>query len=49
MNGRIFDPTLGAMLQGDPFIQDATNLQNFNRYSYCLNNPLTCTDPSGFN
>jgi RHS repeat-associated protein len=48
MNGRIFDPTLGAFLQGDPLIQDALNLQNYNRYGYCYNNPLTCTDPSGY-
>lgn len=48
MNGRIFDPTLGVFLQGDPFIQDPGNLQNFNRYGYCYNNPLTCTDPSGY-
>jgi RHS repeat-associated protein len=47
MNGRIFDPMLGMFLQSDPFIQDPTNLQNFNRYGYCYNNPLTCTDPSG--
>jgi RHS repeat-associated protein len=48
MNGRIFDPTLGRFLQADPRIQDPTNLQNFNRYGYCFNNPLTCSDPSGY-
>ncbi len=48
MNGRIFDPTLGVFLQPDPMIQDPSDLQNFNRYGYCLNNPLTCTDPSGY-
>jgi RHS repeat-associated protein len=48
MNGRIFDPTLGVFLQADPHITDAGNLQSFNRYGYCLNNPLSCTDPSGF-
>lgn len=47
MNGRIFDPTLGVFLQPDPFVQDPFNLQNFNAYGYCFNNPLTCTDPSG--
>jgi RHS repeat-associated protein len=47
MNGRIFDPTLARFLQADPFIQDPYNLQNFDRYTYCYNNPLTCTDPSG--
>ena len=48
MNGRIFDPTLGRFLQGDPLIQNPLNLQNYNRYGYCYNNPLTCSDPSGF-
>jgi RHS repeat-associated protein len=47
MNGRIFDPRLGMFMQGDPFIQDPMNLQNYNRYAYCYNNPMTCTDPSG--
>ena len=28
-------------------IQSPTNPQNYNRYSYCLNNPLKYTDPSG--
>ncbi|SFX46912.1 RHS repeat-associated core domain-containing protein [Janthinobacterium lividum] len=48
MNGRIFDPRLGMFMQGDPFIQDPMNLQNYNRYAYCYNNPMTCTDPSGY-
>lgn len=47
MNGRLFDPRVGVFMQGDPFIQDPLNLQNFNRYAYCYNNPMTCTDPSG--
>lgn len=47
MNGRIFDPTLGLFLQGDPFVQQPLNLQNYNRYGYCFNNPMGCTDPSG--
>jgi len=48
MNGRIYDPTLGRMLQADPFIQFPTNTQSYNRYSYVLNNPLGYTDPSGY-
>ena len=47
MNGRVFDPRLAVFLQADPVTQDPYNLQGFNRYGYCLNNPLTCTDPSG--
>ena len=40
-------PYLSRFLAPDPYIQDPTNSQNFNRYSYCLNNPLKYTDPSG--
>ncbi len=48
MNGRIFDPTIARFMQGDPFVQDPGNLQNYDRFAYCFNNPLTCTDPSGY-
>ena len=47
MNGRIYDPTLARFLQADPFVQFPNNLQNHNRYSYVMNNPLAYTDPSG--
>ncbi len=47
MNGRLFDPTIGRFLQTDPMLQSPDDLQNYNRYSYCLNNPVTCSDPSG--
>jgi RHS repeat-associated protein len=48
MNGRIYDPILGRFLSPDPMIQDITDLQNLNRYSYVKNNPLSYTDPSGY-
>jgi RHS repeat-associated protein len=47
MNGRIYDNTLGRFLQADPVVQDPSNTQNFNRYTYVWNNPLAYTDPSG--
>lgn len=47
MNGRIFDPTIAKFMQADPHMTDPMNLQNYNRYAYCYNNPLTCTDPTG--
>jgi len=46
-NGRIYDPGLGRFLSPDPYVQMPDNSQNFNRYSYALNNPLVYTDPSG--
>lgn len=48
MNGRVYDPVLGRFLSADPFIGDATDSQEFNRYSYVSNNPLGATDPSGY-
>ena len=47
MNGRVYDPNLGRFLSPDPYVQMPNNSQNFNRYSYVLNNPLVYTDPSG--
>jgi len=48
MNGRLFEPRLGRFLQADPHVTDPYNLQNYNRYGYCNNNPLNCTDLTGF-
>ena len=48
MNGRIYDPYLQRFISPDPYIQDPTDAQNYNRYSYCMNNPLMYTDPSGY-
>ncbi|MEQ1773634.1 MAG: RHS repeat-associated core domain-containing protein [Burkholderiales bacterium] len=48
MNGRVFDPALGRFMTADPFINHADNMQDYNRYGYCMNNPVICTDPSGY-
>ena len=48
MGGRIYDPLLGRFMSVDPFIQLPGNTQNYNRYSYVLNNPLSYTDPTGY-
>ena len=47
MNGRLYDPVLGRFLSPDNYVQLPDFSQSFNRYSYCLNNPLKYTDPSG--
>ena len=48
MNGRMYDPVLARFLSPDPDLQAPSDLQNYNRYSYVLNNPLRYTDPSGY-
>ena len=47
MNGRVYDPLLGRFLSPDNFVQSPDFTQSFNRYGYCMNNPLVYTDPSG--
>lgn len=47
MNGRLYDPVLGRFFSPDNYVQLPNFSQSFNRYSYCLNNPLKYTDPSG--
>ncbi len=40
--------TWGRFMSADPTIQYPEVQQNFNRYTYVNNNPLSYTDPSGF-
>ena len=47
MNARLYDPVLGRMLSPDNYVQNPLYSQNYNRYSYTINNPLKYTDPSG--
>lgn len=47
MNGRLYDPILGRFFSPDNYVQMPENSQSYNRYSYCLNNPLKYTDPTG--
>jgi RHS repeat-associated protein len=48
MVGRVQDAITGRFLSADPRIPDIENPQDYNRYSYTDNNPLTYTDPTGF-
>jgi len=44
---RLYDPVIGRFISPDRVVQAPENPQTLNRYSYCLNNPLIYTDPSG--
>ena len=48
MGGRVYDPVIGRFLSADPFVQAPGNTLSYNRYSYVFNNPLSYTDPSGY-
>ena len=47
MNARLYDPLLGRFLSPDPYVQAPEHSQSFNRYSYCMNNPLIYKDENG--
>ena len=46
-NGRLYDPVIARFFSPDNFVQAPEFTQSYNRYSYCLNNPLQWVDPSG--
>lgn len=48
MDGRMYDPVLGRFLSPDPIVQAPDLTQGLNRYTYCLNNPLSLVDPTGY-
>ena len=48
MNGRMYDPVMSSFLSVDAFVDDPATAQGFNRYAYCMHNPLRYTDPGGW-
>ena len=46
-NARYYDLEIGRFISPDTIIPNPADPQSFNRYSYCLNNPLKYVDPSG--
>lgn len=47
MNARIYDPVVRKFLSADNLVSDPYNTQNYDRYSYVLNNPLLYMDLDG--
>ena len=47
-NARLYDPVIGRFFSPDPFVQAPDFTQGFNRYSYCMNNPVMFADPTGW-
>ena len=47
MNARLYDPALGRFLSPDPYVQTPYSTQSYNRYTYCMNNPMVYVDQDG--
>ena len=48
MNGRMYDPVMSSFLSADRYVQNPWSAQGFNRYAYCMYNPLKFVDPTGW-
>ena len=48
-NGRLYNPYLQMFISPDPTVPDPSNPLSYNRFTYCMNNPLRYVDPSGLN
>jgi len=46
-HARYYDPVTRHFISPDPLVPDPTNTQDYNRYAYVRNNPMTLVDPSG--
>jgi len=46
-NARLYGPVVGWFVTADSIVPDLYDPQSLNRYSYCINNPLIYTDPTG--
>ena len=44
---RYYDPQIGRFITADTIVSQPFNPQSLNRYSYCDNNPINYTDPTG--
>ena len=47
MNARVYEPATCSFLSPDPLIANENNWLNYNRYLYCLGNPVKFADPTG--
>jgi RHS repeat-associated protein len=46
-DARMYDPVIGRFISADSVVNRLFDPQMLNRYSYCRNNPLLYTDPTG--
>jgi RHS repeat-associated protein len=47
LNNRLYDAQLGRFISPDPLVKDLFEGQEYNRYTYGANNPLSFVDPTG--
>lgn len=48
LNARYYDPVTGRFISEDSYPERSNMPQSLNRYTYCLNQPIKYTDPTGY-
>ncbi len=47
LNSRYYDPETGRFINADAYLNANGTIVGYNRFAYCDNNPVMCSDPSG--
>ncbi len=47
VSSRYYDPEIGRFINADAAIGQIGNIQSYNMFAYCFNNPLNMSDPTG--
>jgi RHS repeat-associated protein len=45
---RYYDPSIGRFISADALMSTGQGVLGYNMYAYCLNNPASMSDPSGY-
>ena len=48
MDGRVYDPVMSCFLSPDLYVPGTADPRSYNRFAYCMHNPLRYVDPSGW-
>ena len=48
MDGRVYDPVMSCFLSPDLYTPGTADPRSYNRFAYCMHNPLRYVDPSGW-
>jgi len=48
LQSRYYDAEICRFLNADGYVSTGQNINGFNMFAYCENNPINCSDPSGF-
>ena len=48
LQSRFYDPVVGRFVNADGYVSTGQGILGFNMFTYCLNNPVNLSDPTGY-